>query len=74
MLGKYVPPLALLGVVLSIVVGRWGETELAAENLALLRAEGIEQVGTTLRASRDQVMQVSQRLATLAPQAAPSVA
>jgi predicted PurR-regulated permease PerM len=59
---------------LPIVVGRWGETERAAENLALLRAEGIEQVGTTLRETCDQVMQVSQRLATFIPHAAPRVA
>ena len=36
----------------------------------LLRAEGIEQVGTTRRETRDQVMQGSQRLATFTPHAA----
>ena len=56
---------------LTIVVGHWGETALTAENLALLRADGIEQVGTTLRETRDQVMQVSQRLASLIPHAVP---
>jgi predicted PurR-regulated permease PerM len=59
---------------LTIVVGHWGETALTAENLALLRADGIEQVGTTLRETRDQVMQVSQQLASLTPYAAPRVA
>ena len=59
---------------LAIVVGRWGGTEHTAENLALLRADGIEQVGTTLRETCDQVMQVSQRLVSLTPHAASHVA
>jgi predicted PurR-regulated permease PerM len=59
---------------LTIVVGHWGETALTAENLALLRADGIEQVGTTLRETRDQVMHVSQRLASLTPHVVPRVA
>ena len=59
---------------LTIVVEHWGEIALTAENLALLRADGIEQVGTTLRETRDQVMHVSQRLASLTPHAVPRVA
>jgi hypothetical protein len=59
---------------LPIVVEHWGEIALTAENLALLRADGIEQVGTTLRETRDQVMHVSHRLASLTPHAVPRVA
>lgn len=39
----------------------------------VLRADSIEQVGTTLQETCDQVMQVSQRLASLIPHAVPRV-
>jgi len=57
-----------------IVVGRWVATAHTAEDLVLLHAAGIEQVGTTLQETRDQVMHVSQRLASFPPHATPRVA
>lgn len=59
---------------LTIVVGRWGAGAYPAENLARLRAEGIEQVGTTLRETCEQVMHMSQPLVSFTPHAAPRVA
>jgi hypothetical protein len=58
---------------LRLVVGHWGVTDNVEEIVTRLRADGVEQVGTTLQATRDQVMQVSQRLASHTPHAAPHV-
>jgi hypothetical protein len=58
---------------LRLVVGHWGVTDNLEEIVARLRADGVEQVGTTLQDTRDQVMQVSQLLASHTPHAAPRV-
>jgi predicted PurR-regulated permease PerM len=49
---------------LPIVVGCWGVTETVAETVALLRADGLDHVGTTVQATRDHVMHVSQLVAS----------
>jgi predicted PurR-regulated permease PerM len=49
---------------LAIVVGCWGVTETVAETVALLRADGLNHVGTTVQATRDHVMHVSQLVAS----------
>jgi hypothetical protein len=58
---------------LRIVVGVWGVTDSLAETVALLRADGIDQVATTLQDTRDQVMQASQLVASPSPLATPNV-
>jgi hypothetical protein len=52
---------------LPIVVGYWGATDTLAETVALLHADGLDHVGTTLQATRDQVMQVCQLVASRTP-------
>ena len=49
---------------LPIVVGCWGVTETVVETVALLRADGLDHVGTTVQATRDHVMHVSQLVAS----------
>ena len=49
---------------LPIVVGCWGAPEPVAETVALLHAEGLDHVGTTVQTTRDHVMQVSQLVAS----------
>jgi predicted PurR-regulated permease PerM len=56
---------------LPIVVGYWGVTDTLAETVALLRADGLDHVGTTVQATRDQVMQVSQLVAARTPPVVP---
>jgi predicted PurR-regulated permease PerM len=51
---------------LQVVVGCWGGTDTLQETVALLRADGLDQVGTTLQATCDQVRHASQRVASLA--------
>jgi hypothetical protein len=51
---------------LPLVVGCWGETDTLEETVALLRADGLEQVGTTFQATRDQILQAHQHAASLA--------
>jgi hypothetical protein len=46
--------------VLPIVVGCWGAPEPVAETVALLRADGLDHIGTTVQTTRDYVMQVRQ--------------
>jgi predicted PurR-regulated permease PerM len=55
-----------------IVVGRWGLTGNIEENRALLLAAGADEVGTTLRETRNQVMALSQLHASLASQPSPN--
>jgi len=55
---------------LKIVVGRWGFKENADETLAHLRADGIDHVGTSLQATRDEVMRLVPQVASLTPEAA----
>ena len=57
---------------LRIVVGVWGVTDSLEETVALLRADGIDQVATTLQDTRNQVIQAGQLAAPLTPPAAPS--
>jgi hypothetical protein len=57
---------------LRLVVGVWGVTESLAETVALLRADGVDQVATTLQDTRDQVLQASQLVASLTPPATPA--
>ena len=57
---------------LRLVVGVWGVTESLAETVALLRADGIDQVATTLQDTRALVMQASQ-LVSSPPPATPRV-
>jgi hypothetical protein len=45
---------------LPLVVGCWGAPESVAETVALLRADGLAHVGTTVQTTRDYVLQVSQ--------------
>jgi predicted PurR-regulated permease PerM len=45
---------------LPLVVGCWGAPEPVAETVALLRADGLDHVGTTLQTTRDHVMHISQ--------------
>jgi hypothetical protein len=49
---------------LPIVVGCWGVTETVVETVALLRADGLDHVGTTVQTTRDHVMHVSQLVAS----------
>jgi predicted PurR-regulated permease PerM len=58
---------------LRIVVGVWGVTDNLAETVALLRADGVDQVATTLQDTRTQVMQASPLVASLTPPATPSM-
>ncbi len=46
-----------------------GVTDNPQETVALLRADGIDQVGTTLQATYDQVMQASHMAVSLTPTA-----
>jgi hypothetical protein len=55
-----------------IVVGRWGFTGSIEENRAFLLAAGADEVGTTLRETRNQVMAFSQLHASLASQPLPN--
>jgi len=55
-----------------IVVGRWGFTGNIEENRAFLLAAGANEVGTTLREPRNQVMALSQLHASLASQPSPN--
>jgi predicted PurR-regulated permease PerM len=45
---------------LPLVVGCWGAPEPVAETVALLRADGLDHVGTTVQTTCDHVMQMSQ--------------
>jgi hypothetical protein len=56
-----------------IVVGRWGLTEESDANRALLLAAGANAVGTTLRESRNQVMQWGLLDSSPPPEQSPSV-
>jgi hypothetical protein len=49
---------------LPLVVGCWGAAEPVAEAVALLRADGLDRVGTTVQTTRDYLMQVSQLVAS----------
>ena len=49
---------------LPLVVGCWGAPETVAETAALLRADGLDHVGTTVQTTRDHVMQVSHLVAS----------
>ena len=49
---------------LPLVVGCWGAPEPVAETVALLRADGLDHVGTTVQTTRDHLMQVSQLVAS----------
>jgi len=55
---------------LPLVVGCWGAPEPVAETVALLRADGLDRVGTTVQTTRDHVMQISQ-LVTSQPALSP---
>jgi hypothetical protein len=55
-----------------IVVGRWGFTGNIEENRAFLLAAGADEVGTTLRETRNQVTALSQLHAFLASQPSPN--
>ena len=59
---------------LRIVVGCWGDAENLEEIVALLRADGIDEVGTTLQVTCHQVMQASHMAGSLTPVDAPRVA
>jgi hypothetical protein len=41
---------------LPLVVGCWGASEPVAETVALLRADGLDHIGTTLQSTRDHLM------------------
>jgi predicted PurR-regulated permease PerM len=49
---------------LPLVVGCWGAPEPVAETVGLLRADGLDHVGTTVQTTRDQVMHVRQLVAS----------
>jgi hypothetical protein len=49
---------------LPIVVGCWGAPEPVAEAVVLLRADGLDHVGTTVQTTCDHLMQVSQLVAS----------
>jgi predicted PurR-regulated permease PerM len=49
---------------LPLVVGCWGAAESVAETVALLRADGLDHVGTTVQTTRDYIMQVCQLVAS----------
>ncbi len=55
-----------------IVVGRWGFIGNIDENRALLLAAGADEVGTTLRETRSQVLALSQLHDSLASQSSPN--
>jgi predicted PurR-regulated permease PerM len=59
---------------LKIVVGRWGFRGDLGEKRALLLAAGADEVGTTLRETRNQVMHLSQLFPTPEPKASPNSA
>src|SRR4029453_9193032 len=48
---------------LPLVVGCWGAPEPVAETVALLRADGLAHIGTTVQSTRDHLMHVSQLVA-----------
>jgi predicted PurR-regulated permease PerM len=56
---------------LKIVVGRWGATGDIDEQRDLLLGAGADEVGTTLRDTRDHIMRLSQLVSTPAPQSSP---
>ena len=58
---------------LRVVVGHWGVADNLEEIVARLHADGVEQVGTTLQETCDQVKLVSQLVASCTPPAAPRV-
>jgi len=49
---------------LPLVVGCWGAPEPVAETVALLRADGLDHVGTTVQTTRDHLMHVRQLVAS----------
>jgi hypothetical protein len=49
---------------LPLVVGCWGAPEPVAETVALLRADGLAHIGTTVQTTRDHLMHVSQLVAS----------
>jgi len=49
---------------LPLVVGCWGAPEPVADTVALLRADGLDHIGTTLQSSCDHLRQVSQFIAS----------
>jgi len=49
---------------LPLVVGCWGAPEPVAETVALLRADGLAHIGTTVQSTRDHIMHVSQLVAS----------
>ena len=49
---------------LPLVVGCWGAAESVTETVALLRADGLDHVGTTVQTTRDHVMHVRQLVAS----------
>ena len=49
---------------LPLVVGCWGASEPVAETVALLHADGLDHVGTTVQTTRDQLMLVCQQVAS----------
>ena len=55
-----------------IVVGRWEFTGNIEENRAFLLVAGADEVGTTLRETRNQGMALSQLYASLASQPSPN--
>jgi predicted PurR-regulated permease PerM len=59
---------------LKIVVGRWGFIGELEEKRTLLLTAGANEVGTTLRETRNQVMHLSQVLPSLEPKASPNSA
>jgi hypothetical protein len=59
---------------LKIVVGRWGFRGDLGEKQALLLTAGADEVGMTLRQTRNQVMQLSQLFPALEPQTSPNSA
>ena len=49
---------------LPLVVGCWGAPEPVAETVALLRADGLDHIGTTVQTTRDHIMHVRQLVAS----------
>jgi predicted PurR-regulated permease PerM len=49
---------------LPLVVGCWGAAESVAETVALLRADGLDHVGTTVQTTRDHIMHMRQLVAS----------
>ena len=46
------------------MVGCWGAPEPVAETVGLLRADGLDHLGTTVQTTRDHIMHVSQLVAS----------